>query len=113
MLWVNGFFLFLIFIVIWMATLTDSGSLVKDKLILKTPIFGNLVLQNLLSKFSKTFGILVGSGVSIMASMHLLEKVVDNRVFEIAIQKATKNIENGINMVGNNDCINGFTNIVI
>ena len=26
---------------------------------------------------------------------------------------ALKHIENGINMVGNNDCINGFTNIVI
>ena len=88
----------LIFASIWMYTLTDSGSLIKDRIILKTPIFGNLMEQNLLSKFSKTFGILVGSGVSIMDSMSLLEKVVDNRVFEIAIQKATKNIENGINI---------------
>ena len=60
--------------------------------------FGKLILQNLLSKFSKTFGILVGSGVSIMESMSLLEKVVDNRVFEIAIRSATKNIENGVNI---------------
>jgi len=88
----------LVFSSIWMYTLTDSGSLIKDRIILKTPIFGNLMEQNLLSKFSKTFGILVGSGVSIMDSMSLLEKVVDNRVFEIAIQKATKNIENGINI---------------
>ncbi len=88
----------LIFLGVWMITLTDSGSLVKDRIILRIPIFGNLVLQNLLSKFSKTFGILVGSGVSIMDSMGLLEKVVDNRVFEISIQKATKNIENGINI---------------
>jgi len=86
------------FISIWMYTLTNSGSLIKDKIILRTPIFGNLMIQNLLSKFSKTFGILVGAGVSIMDSMSLLEKVVDNRVFEIAIQKATKNIENGINI---------------
>ena len=35
-----------------MYTLTDSGSLIKDLIILRTPIFGNLVLQNLLSKFS-------------------------------------------------------------
>ena len=92
------FFVMLIFIAIWMTTLTDAGSLVKDRIVLRIPIFGNLVLQNLLSKFSKTFGILVGSGVSIMDSMNLLEKVVDNRVFEICIQKATKNIENGINI---------------
>ena len=88
----------LFFAGIWMFILTDSGSLVKDRIILRTPIFGKLVLQNLLSKFSKTFGILVGSGVSIMDSMSLLEKVVDNRVFEIAIQNASKNIENGVNI---------------
>ena len=92
------FLVMLVFLAIWMMTLTDSGSLVKDRIVLRIPIFGNLVLQNLLSKFSKTFGILVGSGVSIMDSMNLLEKVVDNRVFEICIQKATKNIENGINI---------------
>ena len=88
----------LFFTGIWMFILTNSGSLLKDRIILRTPIFGKLVLQNLLSKFSKTFGILVGSGVSIMDSMSLLEKVVDNRVFEIAIQNASKNIENGVNI---------------
>ena len=83
---------------IWMFALTNSGSLIKDRIILRIPIFGKLVLQNLLSKFSKTFGILVGAGVSIMDSMSLLERVVDNRVFEIAIRKASKNIENGVNI---------------
>ena len=33
-----------------------------------------------------------------MDSMGLLKKVVDNRVFEIAIEKAAKNIENGVNI---------------
>jgi len=92
------FIVMLVFLGIWVTTLTDAGSLVRDRIVLRIPIFGNLVLQNLLSKFSKTFGILVGSGVSIMDSMGLLEKVVDNRVFEICIQKATKSIENGINI---------------
>ena len=85
-------------IVLWLLSLTDSGSLTKDRLFLKTPIFGSLIEQGILSKFSKTFGILVGSGVSIMDSMGLLEKVVDNRVYEIAINKAAINIENGVNI---------------
>ena len=85
-------------IVLWLLSLTDSGSLTKDRLFLKTPIFGSLIEQGTLSKFAKTFGILVGSGVSIMDSMGLLEKVVDNRVYEIAINKAAINIENGVNI---------------
>jgi type IV pilus assembly protein PilC len=98
----NFFFLsaliFLGLVVLWLLSLTDSGRLTKDRLLLKTPIFGALIEQGTLSKFAKTFGILVGSGVSIMDSMVLLQKVVDNRVYELAIKKAAKNIESGINI---------------
>jgi len=98
----NFFFLssliFLGLVVLWLLSLTDRGRLTKDKLLLKTPILGGLIEQGILSKFAKTFGILVGSGVSIMDSMGLLQKVVDNRVYELAINKAAKNIENGVNI---------------
>jgi type IV pilus assembly protein PilC len=98
----NFFFIstlmFLGLIVLWLLSLTDNGRLTKDRLLLKTPIFGGLIEQGILSKFAKTFGILVGSGVSIMDSMGLLQKVVDNRVYELAVNKAAKNIENGVNI---------------
>ena len=42
-----------------------------------------------------TFGILVGSGVSVIETMHLVKKVVDNRVYELAIEGAANQIENG------------------
>ena len=98
----NFFFIstliFLGLVVLWLLSLTDSGRLTKDRILLKTPIFGGLIEQGILSKFAKTFGILVGSGVVIMDVMALLEKVVDNRVYELAIIKASKNIENGVNI---------------
>jgi type IV pilus assembly protein PilC len=102
--WFKSNFLFmsviiiLSLIILWLLSLTDSGRLTKDRLFLKTPIFGSLIEQGILSKFAKTFGILVSSGVSIMDSMNLLEKVVDNRVYEIAINRATANIESGVNI---------------
>ncbi len=49
-------------------------------------------------KFSKTFGILISSGVAVMEAMELVIKVVSNRVYEIAIEDATKNIENGVSI---------------
>ncbi len=90
--------IFLGLFVLWLLSLTDSGRLTRDRVFLKTPIFGSLIEQGILSKFAKTFGILVGSGVSIMDSMGLLQKVVDNRVYELAIKKASKNIESGVNI---------------
>ncbi len=78
--------------------LTDFGRLIRDKILLRIPIFGSIIRQNILSKFSKTFGILVSAGVSVMESMDLVIKVVSNRVFELAIKDATKNIENGVSI---------------
>ena len=90
------FFIFLSFSILWILTLTDTGRLVKDKILLKVPLFGNLIQQNIISKFGKTFGILISAGVSVLESMDLIIKVVNNRVYELAIINAKKEIENGI-----------------
>ena len=83
---------------IWFITLTDSGRLARDKIILRLPIFGNLIQQNILTKFGKTFGILISAGVSVMDTMGLLIRIVDNRVYELALTEARKSIENGISI---------------
>ena len=92
------FFIFLSFSILWILTLTDTGRLIKDKILLKVPLFGNLIQQNIISKFGKTFGILISAGVSVMDSMELLIKVVDNRVYELALINAKNDIENGISI---------------
>ena len=88
-------FIFLTLIGIWLIFLTDRGRLVRDKMLLRLPIFGSIFNQSVLSKFGKTFGILVGSGISVIDTMNLVKKVVENRVYELAIEKAAKQIENG------------------
>lgn len=92
-----SFFTMIIFslLSIWLIFLTDKGRLVRDNMLLKLPIFGSIFNQSVLSKFGKTFGILVGSGISVIDTMNLVKKVVDNRVYELAIEKAAKQIENG------------------
>ena len=87
--------IFISLISLWTIFLTDRGRLFRDKFLLKVPIFGSIINQNVLSKFGKTFGILIGSGVSVLDTMKLVQKVVDNRVYEIGIKNAAKQIENG------------------
>ena len=100
--WIKSNFIFVTFMTIasfvsfWLFTLTDFGRLAFDRFLLRIPVLGNLIKQNILSKFSKTFGILLSAGVSVLESMELVTRVVDNRLFELAIQKAAKDIENGI-----------------
>ena len=87
--------IFLFFVSLWLIFLTDRGRLFRDSVFLRVPVFGKIINQNVLSKFGKTFGILVGSGVAVLDTMHLTQKVVDNRVYELAISKSAKHIENG------------------
>ena len=107
------FFSFISLVSIWIFTLTDVGRLAKDRFFLKLPIFGNLIQQNILSKFCKTFGILISAGVSVMDAMDLLIKVVDNRVYELALIDAKKNIENGISISESLKNTNVFPPIMI
>ena len=83
---------------IWLLSLTDTGQLFKDRMLLRFPVFGKIIKNNILSKFSKTFGILVNAGVPIIETFELVRKVVDNRVYELAIIDSTTNIENGLNI---------------
>jgi len=98
----NIFFIFamtsMIVVVLWFLALTDTGTLVKDQILLKLPIFGSIIEANIYSKFTKTFGILIGSGVQVLDTMKLLARVVDNRVYELATKEASVEIENGINI---------------
>ena len=102
--WLQGNILFVLIIIttvltsVWLFILTDRGRLIWDSLLLKIPIFGQLIEQNILSKFSKTFGILVSAGVPVLDTMHLVQKVVENRAFELGLISAANNIENGSNI---------------
>lgn len=88
----------LVIVVLWFLALTDTGAMVKDQILLKLPIFGSIIEANIYSKFTKTFGILIGSGVQVLDTMKLLARVVDNRIFELATKQASIEIENGINI---------------
>lgn len=92
------FMSFLIYLALWMFTLTDMGRLLWDRILLRLPIFGKMVRQSILAKFTKTFGILISAGVSILEAMELTTRVVGSRVFELAIDQAAQDIENGVNI---------------
>ena len=76
----------------------NNGKLIWDTILMKIPVFGKLIEQNILSKFSKTFGILVSAGVPVLDTIILVQKVVENRVFELGLVKAGNDIENGSNI---------------
>jgi type IV pilus assembly protein PilC len=93
-----AFVVFSIYGSLWLISKTQRGGFALDSIKLKTPVFGALMEQSILNKFCKTFGILIGSGVPVLETTALLQKVVDNKVYEKAIVDASDYIRDGYNI---------------
>jgi len=93
-----AFVTFTIISIIWLISKTQRGGFALDSFLLKIPVFGTLTEQSILNKFCKTFGILIGAGVPVLETTALLRKVVDNKVYERAIDDASDLIRDGYNI---------------
>ncbi len=79
----------------WILSMTERGGLVFDTIKLHFPVFGMLVNFSIMNKFSKTFGILLGSGVPVLESIGHVQRVVRNRVIVRSLETAKMLIKDG------------------
>lgn len=86
--------------IIFLISLTDKGRYFFHSMSLKLPVIGSLLKNSIISKFSRTFSILMAAGVPIMDTMELTENIVQNAVFEAAIRKARIMVKEGHSVVG-------------
>lgn len=74
---------------------TPHGKKVTDSIILKIPLFGNIMLKSSLSRFARTLGTLLGSGVPILNSMEISARASGNKVIEDVIIQMRDDITAG------------------
>lgn len=74
---------------------TAAGQLLLDKIALKTPVVGILVMKASVAKFTRTLGTLISSGVPILDGLVIVAKTSGNKVVEEAILKARESISAG------------------
>ncbi|TKJ39968.1 pilus assembly protein PilC [candidate division LCP-89 bacterium B3_LCP] len=86
---------FLFIVVIWLISMTERGGLIMDSIKLRFPVFGSLLTNSVMNKFSKTFGVLLGAGVPVLDSLSQIQKVVGNKVIEKGIRESKVLIKDG------------------
>jgi type IV pilus assembly protein PilC len=74
---------------------SDRGRYFFDQYRLKIPLFGPLMRKYALVKFTRTLGVLINSGVPILASLDLVAETAGNRFIERAIRESSTAIERG------------------
>lgn len=74
---------------------THNGQLVIDRLLLKVPILGDVLRKSAVSRFTRTLGTLISSGVSILEGLEITAKTAGNRVISDAIMASRASIAGG------------------
>jgi type IV pilus assembly protein PilC len=74
---------------------TSSGKLAIDKAMLKFPVLGDVLRKSAVSRFTRTLGTLIGSGVSILDGLEITAKTAGNRVIQDAIMESRASIAGG------------------
>jgi type IV pilus assembly protein PilC len=74
---------------------TDNGKLQIDRIMLRFPVLGNLLRKSAVSRFTRTLGTLVSSGVSILDGLQITARTAGNRVVHDAVMKSRASIAGG------------------
>jgi type IV pilus assembly protein PilC len=77
---------------------TEKGREFVDKMLLKIPVFGDLLRKVAVAKFTRTMGTMLSSGVAILEALDIVAKTAGNKTVEKAIYSVRKGIAEGRTM---------------
>ena len=77
---------------------TEKGQDMADDLVLKIPVFGELLRKVAVAKFTRTMGTMLASGVAILEALDIVAKTAGNRTVERAIYDVRSGIAEGRTM---------------
>lgn len=78
---------------------TNRGQEIIHPIILKAPVFGDLIRKVAVARFSRTLGTLVSSGVPILDGLLICAKIAGNKVVERDVMRARIAISEGKSIV--------------
>lgn len=69
-----------------------------DELVLKTPVFGDLILRIQVSRFTQTLSTLLASGVPIIRALEITKNIITNSVIAEVLEQAKITVQEGKNL---------------
>lgn len=75
---------------------TAPGAIKFDKFLFRLPVIGNLKKYIILTEFSRTMGLLVGAGISIIDGLKITAEAVGSPIYRDGLLSAAKQVEKGL-----------------
>jgi type IV pilus assembly protein PilC len=79
---------------------TDPGQLTIDRTLLRVPVIGDLLRKSAISRFTRTLGTLLSSGVAILDGLEITARTAGNRVIHDAVMASRGSIAGGETIAG-------------
>jgi type IV pilus assembly protein PilC len=92
---------------------TEAGRRLIDKLMLKTPVLGNIIRKVSVARFCRTLSTLLASGVPILDGLDITARTSGNAIIEDAILLTRAGIERGETISGPLRETNVFPSMVV
>jgi type IV pilus assembly protein PilC len=95
------------------AARSAAGRAVIDRVKLRAPLFGDLLRKSAISRFSRTLGTLVTSGVPILQALNITRDTAGNAVIARAISQVHDSVKEGESIVQPLEASGAFPPMVI
>jgi type IV pilus assembly protein PilC len=105
--------LFALVVAYKLAARTRSGRAILDRVKLRAPLFGDLIRKTSISRFSRTLGTLVTSGVPILQALTITRETAGNSVIARAISQVHDSVKEGESIVQPLEASGAFPPMVI
>lgn len=92
---------------------TATGRLGWDRIKLRLPLVGNIILRSTLARFARTFAMSVRSGVPLIQTLVIVSHVADNEYVASRILSMREGIENGDSLTRTAAATGLFTPLVL
>lgn len=84
-----------VFVVVRQQLATERGKMFLDKLKIKLPVVGPILLSLAVARFCRVLGTLMKNGVPILRGLEISREATGNKVLSLAISEATENVTSG------------------
>ncbi len=96
-----------------MALRYDAVRVRMDWLKLRVPVVGRLLMKASLARFTRTLGVMLGSGVPVLQALENAGRVTANSALTAKLKEASKQVEEGAGLAGPFDQSGIFPPIVV
>lgn len=79
---------------------TKGGALIIDKMKYNAPLFGPIIAKSSISRFSRTLGTLMSSGVAVLNALSIVKETAGNAVVSDAVGKVHDAVKEGEGIAG-------------